>query len=131
MKFHRVTCENNLFKYLKLKLEFEKRKEKDQSFRDEFVLFSSFERRSFFRFTQLFSCYRRTVDFYHENNRIKIDEEIILRKDSERKRLRISLINFSIPFSKYFNQWFDSIKQKFKKFLELKKRGESWWPFDS
>lgn len=129
MKFHRVTCENNLFKYLKLKLEFEKRK--DQSFRDEFVLFSSFERRSFFRFTRLFSCYRRTLDFYHENNRIKIDEEIILRKDSERKRLRISLINFSIPFSKYFNQWFDSIKQKFKKFLELKKRGESWWPFDS
>lgn len=129
MKFHRVTCENNLFKYLKLKLEFEKRK--DQSFRDEFVLFSSFERRSFFRFTRLFSCYRRTLDFYHENNRIKIDEEIILRKDSERKRLRISLINFSIPFSKYFNQWFDSIKQKFKKFLELKKRGKSWWPFDS
>lgn len=42
-----------------------------------------------------------------------------------------SLINFSIPFSKYFKQWFDSIKQKFKKFLELKKRGESWWPFDS
>lgn len=95
MKFHRVTCENNLFKYLKLKLEFEKRKEKDQSFRDEFVLFSSFERRSFFRFTQLFSCYRRTLDFYHENNRIKIDEEIILRKDSERKRLRIFFLSYN------------------------------------
>lgn len=32
MKFHRVTCENNLFKYLKLKLEFEKRKEKINRF---------------------------------------------------------------------------------------------------
>lgn len=37
----------------------------------------------------------RTLDFYHENNRIKIDEEIILRKDSERKRLRIFFLSYN------------------------------------
>lgn len=94
MKFHRVTCENNLFKYLKLKLEFEKRKEKINRFEMNlyFSLPSSEEVSFVLRNYFLVS---RTLDFYHENNRIKIDEEIILRKDSERKRLRIFFLSYN------------------------------------